>query len=144
MSDKVKQDSLVTLHFRVTLPEGGQAFISTFESTPAPLPLGRGELAPALEQRLTGLEVGNREVFDMEAGTVFGQHKPDLVQRFERGDLPADIELDLHSVIEFSDPEGNKFPGLVRELDDATALIDFNHPLAGRAVRFEVEVIGVV
>ncbi|WP_018411666.1 FKBP-type peptidyl-prolyl cis-trans isomerase [Methyloversatilis thermotolerans] len=143
MSDTVKPDSLVTLHFRIALPEGGAALISTFESTPATLQLGRGELAPALEARLTGLAVGRHEVFDLAPGEVFGEHKPDLVERFARRDIPADIELDVHTVIEFTDNDGNKFPGLVRELDDQSALIDFNHPLAGRAVRFEVEVIGV-
>lgn len=143
MNNTIKSDSLVTLHFRVALPEGGPALISTFESTPATLQLGSGELAPALEARLTGLEVGVHQVFDLEPGEVFGEHKPDLVERFARRDIPADIELDVHSVIEFTDNDGNKFPGLVRELDEQSALIDFNHPLAGRAVRFEVEVIGV-
>jgi FKBP-type peptidyl-prolyl cis-trans isomerase SlpA len=87
--------------------------------------------------------VGSHHVFELAPGEVFGEHKADLVERFARRDIPADIELDVHSVIEFTDNDGNKFPGLVRELDEQSALIDFNHPLAGRAVRFEVEVIGV-
>jgi len=47
-------------------------------------------------------------------------------------------------MIEFSGPEGGQFTGLVRELDDQSALIDFNHPLAGKDVRFEVEVVGIL
>ncbi len=78
MNDTVKADSLVTLHFRVALPEGGQALISTFESTPATLQLGGGELAPALEARLAGLEVGSHHVFELAPGEVFGEHKADL------------------------------------------------------------------
>lgn len=143
MNDTVKADSLVTLHFRVALPEGGQVLISTFESTPATLKLGSGELAPALEARLAGLEVGSNHMFELEPGEVFGEHKADLVERFARSDIPDDIKLDVNSVVEFTDNDGNKFPGLVREVDEQSALIDFNHPLAGRAVHFWVEVIGV-
>lgn len=142
MTQIVKPGSLVTLNYRIALSDDTE-LISTFHSAPATLQLGGGELAPPLEKCLEGLPVGERTVFMLEPEQAFGQHHAELVGRFARTDLPADVELSPNAVIEFSAPDGNKFAGLVTELDEAFATIDFNHPLAGKPVRFEVEVIGV-
>lgn len=146
MSEKIKPDSLVTLHYRISVPhsERSQVRISTFESKPATLKLGRGELSPALEICLIGLPVGHRETFEMEPGDVFGERSDNLIERFARADLPDDVELKANTVVEFIGEDGSKFPGLVTEVDDTSAVIDFNHPLAGQAISFEVEIIGVV
>ncbi len=146
MKDKIQPDSLVTLHYRMAVQETERAVVrvSTFDSRPATLQLGRGELSPALEVCLVGLAVGDHETFQLEAGDVFGEHREELVERFARDALPDDVELHVNSVVEFLTEDGNKFPGLVKELDEKSALIDFNHPLAGRALSFEVQIIGIV
>lgn len=142
MTHTVRPDSLITLNYRIALADDTE-LISTFHSAPATLQLGGGELAPTLEKCLEGLPVGERTVFLLEPDQAFGQRHAQLVETFPRTDLPADVELELNAVIEFSGPDGSKFAGLVTALDDASATIDFNHPLAGKAVRFEVEVIGI-
>jgi len=147
MTERVRLDSLVTLHYRVATGDDIEV-IATFDSTPATLQLGSGELAPPLEACLEDLPVGERHVFLLEPEQAFGPHNPDLVKRLPMGDLPnggADI-LPL-TLVEFAAPSqlgGAKFTGLVREIDDTAALIDFNHPLAGKSIRFEVEVIGIL
>jgi FKBP-type peptidyl-prolyl cis-trans isomerase SlpA len=118
--------------------------MSTFAATPATLQLGNGELAPTLEACLAGLPVGERHVFLLEAEQAFGAHNPQLVQRLARSALPADVEPELHGLIEFAAPDGGQYAGLVRELDDRAVLLDFNHPLAGKSIRFEVEVVGIL
>ncbi|MHB1359295.1 MAG: FKBP-type peptidyl-prolyl cis-trans isomerase [Rhodocyclaceae bacterium] len=144
MTDRVRPDSLVTLHYRVTTSDGSE-LISTFGTTPATLQLGNGELAPPLEVCLAGLPVGERHVFMREPADAFGAHNPALVKRLLLEELPNDgADLAPHAVIEFTAPSGGKFAGLVRELDEKAALVDFNHPLAGKSIRFEVEVIGVL
>ena len=142
MSEQVRPDSLVTLHYRLATGDD-VALVSTFDGSPATLQLGNGELASPLEACLDGLPVGERHVFLLEPDQAFGPHNPDLVQRLKRADLPAS-DIGVYSMIEFSGPEGGQFTGLVRELDDQSALIDFNHPLAGKDVRFEVEVVGIL
>ena len=142
MSERVKPDSLVTLHYRLATADD-IPLVSTFDSSPATLQLGNGELAPPLEACLDGLPVGERHVFLLESEQAFGPHNPDLVQRLARADLPGG-EVAALSMIEFAGPEGSRFTGLVRELDAESALLDFNHPLAGKAVRFEVEVVGIL
>jgi FKBP-type peptidyl-prolyl cis-trans isomerase SlpA len=144
---RIKRDSLVTLHYRIATADDTEV-ISTFGTTPATLQLGSGELVPTLEAFLEGLPVGERHVFLLEPAQAFGAHNPELVKRMPRSDLPqGGTDIDLFALIEFEAPSelgGAKFAGLVRELDEASALIDFNHPLAGKSIRFEVEVIGIL
>ena len=100
-------------------------------------------MLPAMEQLLIGLAAGSRQQFELEAEQAFGPHRPELVERVKRAHMP-DEEIEAMSVMEFTAPDGSRYSGLVREIDAESALIDFNHPLAGKAIRFEVEVIGIV
>lgn len=143
MTTIVQPDSLVTLHYRLAL-EDDTELLNTFGATPATLQLGSGELVPTLERCLTGVAVGERHVFLLEPEQAFGAHNPKLVERFARTDLPPGAELQEMALIEFTAPDGSAYAGLVRELTEESALVDFNHPLAGKAVRFEVEVVGVL
>ncbi len=142
MSDTIQANSLVTLHYRITL-ENGQPLVSTFDGTPATLQLGNGELLASLEALLTGLESGAERVFDLEPGQAFGDWRPDLVERVQRRHIP-EPDLEAMSIMEFTAPDGSRYSGLVREVDEQSALIDFNHPLAGKSIRFEVRIIGTM
>jgi len=143
MSETVRENSLLTLHYRLALADDTE-LVSTFGGKPATLQLGSGELAPVLERCLVDLPVGERTVFLLDAEQAFGPHNPQLMQRFARRELPNPGELRAMALIEFQAPNGATCTGLVRELTEAEALVDFNHPLAGKAIRFEAEVIGVL
>lgn len=140
MSQTVAANSLVTLHYRITLPNG-QPLISTFDATPATLQLGAGEMLPGMEQLIIGLEVGSNHVFELEPENAFGPHRPELMERVKREHMPNE-EIEPMSIMEFTAPDGSRYSGLVREIDAQSALIDFNHPLAGKSIRFEVKIIG--
>src|SRR5690606_33107 len=116
------------------------------------LSIGTGALAPALEARLLGLAEGSRTVFELAPGEAFGERSADMVQKVS---LSLMRQLgDLHEtwhvgdVVQFPTPDGlSNFTGVLRELDPTGqewALFDFNHPLAGQALRFEVHLIGVL
>lgn len=139
----VQPDSLVTLHYRIALGDDTE-IISTFNTKPATLQMGSGELVPTLEQCLTGLRSGERCVFLLEPEQAFGPHNAQLVQRMPAKELPNAQELKEMMLIEFKAPNGASYTGFVRELREEEALIDFNHPLAGKAIRFEVEVLGIL
>lgn len=146
MSETIGHDSLITLHYRIANGDDVE-LVTTFDSTPATLQLGSGELAPPLEMCLIGVGVGERRVFLLEPDQAFGAHNPQLIQRIGLDDLPGDANPELHGMIEFSSPRGDKFTGMVRELDSEetkSVLVDFNHPLAGKSIRFEVEIIGIL
>jgi FKBP-type peptidyl-prolyl cis-trans isomerase SlpA len=143
MTETVRAGNLITLHYRVATGDDTE-LVSTFDSTPATLQLGSGELAAPLEHCLIGVNVGERHVFLLDADQAFGAHNPQLTQRMARTALPPDSSPELHGLIQFAAPNGDKFTGIVRELDDEAVLVDFNHPLAGEPVRFEVEIIGIL
>lgn len=147
MNDRVKTDSFLTLHYRLATADNIEV-VSTFGHAPATLQLGSGQLAPPLEACLEDLRVGERHVFLLEPEQAFGSHNPELVKRLPKSELPKGGRgIQVLTIVEFEAPEafgGGKFSGLVREMDDTSALIDFNHPMAGKAIRFEVEVIGIL
>lgn len=144
----VQQGAFLTLHYRLAGPDGG-VVIDTFDDKPATLSLGTGELAPAMEARLLGLAEGERQSFELAAGEAFGPRNPELMQRVklsllhELGD--PDQAYRLGDVVQFPTPDGQgRYAGIVREVGPDWLLFDFNHPLAGQPVRFDVHVIGVL
>lgn len=142
MTATVAADSLVTLHYAMSLPDGTPV-LTTFDATPATLRLGNGELSPVLEQCLIGLPEGERRSFLLEDGIAFGPYNPELEHNVPRDQLPKHVELAEMAVLEFTAPAGGTFTGLVRGLTDTHARIDFNHPLAGKSVKFDVHIVGI-
>jgi FKBP-type peptidyl-prolyl cis-trans isomerase SlpA len=144
----VQSGSFLTLHYRLTGPDGAD-LVNTFGDLPATLSLGSGQLAPAMESRLIGLAEGAHRTFDLAPGEAFGQRNPDMLQRVARKLLremgDADAQYDVGDVVRFPTPDGEgTFAGVVRELGDDWLLFDFNHPLAGQALSFEVQLVGVL
>ncbi len=148
----VAADSYLTLHYRVgILGHDGielvDDIVSTFGAQPATLQLGAGQLSPALEARLQGLRVGAHRVFELAAGEAFGPRNPELIQRLARKaleDESATIDYVPGDVVEFNAPGGGRYAGVFRAIDDDCAIFDFNHPLAGQPVRFEVRIVGIL
>jgi len=146
--NQVQPGSFLTLHYRLSGPDGADV-VNTFDDKPATLSLGSGQLAPAMESCLIGLSEGAHERFELAPGEAFGARNPDMLQRVplallrELGD--ADASYAVGDVVRFPTPDGQgAFAGVVREIGDASLLFDFNHPLAGQALNFEVQLIGVL
>ena len=144
----IQEGSFLTLHYRLAGPDGADV-INTFDGKPATLSLGSGQLAPAVEQRLLGLAEGARQTFSLPAGEAFGERNPQMLQRVKRSLLAElgdpDAEYHVGDVVQFPTPDGSaQYAGVVREEGEGWLLFDFNHPLAGQPVTFEVQVIGVL
>lgn len=144
----VQPGSFLTLHYRLVGADGAD-IVSTFHDKPATLSLGTGELAPAMEERLLGLAEGAHDSFELGPGVAFGARNPDLLQRVARSLLQEHGDADgcyaVGDVVQFPTPDGRgAYAGVVREVGAEALLLDFNHPLAGQAVTFEVQLIGVL
>ncbi len=144
----VEKGSFLTLHYRLSGPQGAD-IINTFADPAATLSMGTGQLAPAIEAKLLGLAEGTRTSFELGPGEAFGPHNPAMLQRVklsllkEFGDFQA--EYHIGDVVQFPTPNGQaSYAGLVREIGPDWLLFDFNHPLAGKPVTFEVHLIGVL
>ena len=152
---RVQPGSFLTLHYRLSGPAGD--VVNTFPHKPATLTVGSGELSPAVEQRLIGLEEGARASFDLPAGEAFGDRNPEMVQWVARKLLvqmgDPDERYSVGDVVSFPTPDGQtQYAGSVRQVGEDldgdghpdAVQFDFNHPLAGQPVTFEVQVIGVL
>lgn len=144
----IQEGSFLTLHYRLAGPDGADV-ISTFDGPPATLSLGSGQLPPAMEERLLGLAEGAHQTFALGPGIAFGERNPGLVQRVKRALLDElgdpDAEYAFGDIVQFPTPDGQgSYAGLVREVGDDWLLFDFNHPLAGQPVTFEVRVVGIL
>ena len=143
----VTAGSFLTLHYRLAGPAGD--IINTFNDKPATLSLGTGELSPAVERRLIGLEEGAHATFELPAGEAFGERNPEMQQWVARKLLAQigdpDEQYAIGDVIEFPTPDGTgSYAGAVIESNETAVRFDFNHPLAGQPVTFEVRLIGVL
>jgi FKBP-type peptidyl-prolyl cis-trans isomerase SlpA len=143
MTETVTATSLVTLHYRIATADNVE-MVSTFAATPATLQLGNGELAPTLEACLEGIEVGELKTFVLAPEMAFGLHNAQMVSRVPRDALPPKVEPKLFEPLSLPAEDGTSYSALVLEMDDEFVLLDFNHPLAGKQILFEVKVVGVL
>lgn len=130
----------VTLHFTVKL-EDGEVVDSTRDKQPATFQLGDGNLPPGFEAPLKGMATGDTGAFEVTPEHAFGQHNPQNVQRLSRDAFEEAVEPG--TVMSFADAAGGELPGVIASVDERHVEVDFNHPLAGRTLTFEVEILDV-
>ncbi|WP_334188874.1 FKBP-type peptidyl-prolyl cis-trans isomerase [Noviherbaspirillum sp.] len=143
----VTEAAYLTLHYRLASADGTD-IVTTFKDNPATLQLGTGQLAPFLEACLLGLPEGAHRTFDLSPEQAFGPRNPDLIQRVSRATLKENSQLGeeyaVGDLVEFAAPGGGRFAGVLRDIDADGAVFDFNHPLAGQNLKFEVNIIGIL
>ena len=144
MSDsRIGPGKRVTLHFSVLLMDGA-VVDSTREKAPATFSVGDGNLLPGFEQALFGLKVGDNRSIVLEAKDAFGPHNEDNIQIMRRSLFSRDMKLESGVVVSFADKSQSELPGVITEVNGDQITVDFNHPLAGRDLTFQVEIINVV
>lgn len=143
----IQSGSHVTLHYRITLANG-QVVFDTFADRPATIEVGQGSLSPALERCLLALKEGDERSYDLAPEDGFGPRNPELIQKVSRALLnkhadPAD-PLEPGDIVEFPSPDGARFAGVFKGWEQDSAVFDFNHPLAGQSLKFDVRIIGLL
>ena len=122
--------------------ENGDTVDSTFDKAPATFKVGDGNLLPGFEAALFGFKAGDKRTLTVEPENAFGQSNPQNVQVIPRSQF-ADMELSPGLLVIFNDAANTELPGVVKEFDDAQVTVDFNHPLAGKTLTFDVEIFSV-
>lgn len=131
----------VTLNFAIKL-DNGDVVDSTFDKQPATFKVGDGNLLPGFELALYGLKAGDKRTLAISPEQGFGQPNPQNVQVMPRSQF-KDMELSEGLLVIFNDAANAELPGMVQSFDDNQVSVDFNHPLAGKTLSFEVEIIAV-
>ena len=135
---RIGQNTQVTLHFALRL-ETGDTVDSTFDKSPATFKVGDGSLLPGFEAALFGFKAGDKRTLEILPENAFGQPNPQNVQIIARSQF-KDMELSQGLLVIFNDAANTELPGVVKEFDDEQVTIDFNHPLAGKTLTFDVEI----
>ncbi|MCV2886126.1 FKBP-type peptidyl-prolyl cis-trans isomerase [Aestuariibacter sp. AA17] len=143
MSNVINEKSEVLMHFDLKLEDGSAADSTRVHNKPAKLVMGDGSLTSNFEACLLGLKEGDKKAFTLSADDAFGQPNPDNIHHMDRTRFDSDTPLEAGTIIAFSQPDGSQVPGIIRACEGDSVTVDFNHPLAGQTVIFDVEILSV-
>lgn len=137
---KVKANSRVLAHITIKLADGSVADSTKVSGEPSWLIMGDGSFSQAFEANMLGAKIGETRSFELAAKDAFGDIQPDNIHFMEISEFPQDIKLEPGAIVAFQQPNGETLPGIIRQLEGGSVKVDFNHPLAGKNVIFEIEV----
>lgn len=138
----IDQQTRVTLHFALKFSDG-EVIDSNFDKDPATLEIGDENLPANFEAYLMGMKAGESNSFQVPPEKAFGQHNPNNLQTFKRKEFSPDMVLEKGVMISFADARQSELPGVVSRVEGDEVEVDFNHPLAGRTLTFDVQIIDV-
>ncbi len=133
----VSEGTRVFLNFSVSLEDGSEVD-TNFGGDPVDFVVGDGSLLPGFERRLFGMSAGERQMFSVPPEDAFGQPNDNNVQYLPRSQFDDDVELAIGLVYSFADAGGGELPGMIIAFDEDEVTVDFNHPLSGRTILFDV------
>jgi FKBP-type peptidyl-prolyl cis-trans isomerase SlpA len=133
----VSEGTRVYLNFSVSLEDGSEVD-SNFGQDPVDFVIGDGSLLPGFERLMFGMSAGERQMFKVAPENAFGQPNDNNMQYLPRDHFDEDVELEIGLVFSFADAAGGELPGMIISFDDEEVAVDFNHPLAGRNILFDV------
>ncbi len=139
---EVKSGDTVHIHYTGTLLDG-----TTFDSSegrdPLSFEVGSGQIIPGLDVALPGMTVGDTKVVKVPSEEAYGPLNPEMRQAVPRDGIPADIPLEVGTQLQMQTPEGQAMPVTVVDVDEATVTLDANHPLAGKDLQFDIELVKI-
>lgn len=140
---QVKTGDTVRIHYTGSLKDG-TVFDSSDGRSPLEFTVGTGQIIPGLDQAISGMEVGEKKTVEIPSAEAYGPHDPNGLQEIPRAQVPGDIPLDVGTPLSMQAPDGRKFAVTVAEVTEEKVVLDANHPLAGKDLTFDVEVVEVV
>jgi peptidylprolyl isomerase len=139
---QVKPGDTVRIHYKGTLPDGA-TFDSSEGRDPLEFVVGSGQIIPGLDTALPGMSVGEKKIVEVPADQAYGQPDPNARQAVPRAEIPDDIPLDLGTQLQVQTPQGQVMPVTVIDVTETEVTLDANHPLAGRDLIFDIELVAI-
>ncbi len=141
-TNRIVPGARVSLHFSLSLLDGNE-IDSTFQKEPATFIMGDGNIPQGIEELLLGLTSGDRRTLDIQPKDAFGQYNQLNVHRLSRKHFEEEMVLEEGLMIAFSDGANRERPGIIKTFDEESVTVDFNHPLAGKNLKMEVEILKI-
>lgn len=146
MSEKenvIGPGSRVVMHYRMAMEDGTVVDTTWDDDEPIEFTVGDGTMAAGLDDALQGLKLGDHVTLHLGADQAFGEKDTANIHTMAREEFDPEMALEPGQVIGFSLPNGEEIPGMILEVEDSSVLVDFNHPLSGHTIMFEVMIISI-
>lgn len=137
-----KQGDTVQVHYTGRLNDG-TVFDSSVGSDPLEFKVGSGQLIPGFENAVTGMNVGDKTTALIPSDQAYGPHRAEGLIEVPRDRIPADIKLEIGQQLQMQSQDGRPVPVRVTAIEEASITVDANHPLAGKDLTFEIELVSV-
>jgi FKBP-type peptidyl-prolyl cis-trans isomerase SlyD len=139
----VADDLVVSLDYTLHLEGDEEVFDTSAGQEPLEFIQGRGHIIPGLEQAVYGMAVGHKKEVVVQPDEGYGELDSDAFQLIPRDSFPPTMEIEVGMELELHDDDGEVLEATIAELHPDSVMLDFNHPLAGETLYFDVEVIGL-
>jgi peptidylprolyl isomerase len=140
--EKVESGKFVCVDYEGRL-ENGEVFDSSQDSQPLEIQMGGGQIIKGFEDAMMGMALREKKVFTLTPDQAYGQRDEDQVHTFSRSEIPAEMQPQVGDMIGLQTPDGQQIPATIAEADDEKVVVDLNHPLAGKSLTFEIEVVNI-
>jgi len=140
--ETVENGHFVKVHYTGKL-ENGDVFDSSLNSTPIEVQIGSGQVIKGFEDALVGMARSEKKSFTLSADEAYGKRDERLEQTFEKSNLPPNFDPKVGEILGLQTPEGGQVPGTVKHVDSEKIIVDLNHPLAGKSLTFDVEIVEI-
>jgi peptidylprolyl isomerase len=138
----VKQGDKVKIHYTGKL-EDGTIFDSSAEREPLEFTVGSGQIIPGFEKAVLEMGQGEKKTINIPSDEAYGPYREEMVMKVEKTQLPPDLKPEVGQQLKMSQPDGSAAVLLVKEIAEKDVTLDANHPLAGKTLIFELELVGV-
>ena len=139
---EAKQGDKVKVHYRGSL-EDGTVFDSSHGRQPLEFTIGEGQVIPGFEGAVVGMEPGDSKSVTVEPHEGYGERRRELVVDVERDRFPADMEVELGKEVQVQQKDGSPRVATIARVDDDSVTLDVNHPLAGKDLTFDIELVEI-
>ena len=139
---KVQANDKVKVHYTGKLTDG-EVFDSSLERDPLEFTVGAGQMIKGFDEAVNGMELNEKKTVTIPSGEAYGDRNDQLIQEVPKNDLPADMKPEVGQTLVATNQDGQQTHVLVTGVEDATITIDANHPLAGKDLVFEIELVEI-
>ena len=140
--EKVTKDMFVSVEYTGTL-ENGEVFDTSQGRQPLEIQMGAGQLIKGFEDALDGMTLKEKKTFTLEPDDAYGQRDESLTRDFPRADVPPEMNPEVGQTVGLHDGQGQQIPATIVNVTDENVTVDLNHPMAGKALTFDIEVVNI-
>ena len=140
---EAKQGDTVRVHYTGKLGNG-EVFDSSQDREPLEFTVGSGEVIPGFDEAVTGMSIGENKSVTLDPERAYGEYRSEMVHKISRTEIPDDMDLEVGMMVQAAQPNNERVILTVTEMDEKTVTLDANHPLAGKELTFDIQLVEIV